>query len=161
MPGSHARESSQNRCCDCHCVGRRISVLPGAREDFRVRHVLASENGRVDHRARRGPARRPIFGDGERERVARLGMAVSGRHLRPVFMGRIPRTGGGQSHRRIPGRVGGVSYVSAQRGGSIAGGGRNDGGVRGLACAARCSTGCRDAVVRGPDDCPAGDRASG
>ena len=51
--------------------------------------------------------------------------------------------------------------VSAQRGGSVTGRICNDGGVRGVARAARGSTGRRDAVVCGPDDCPAGGRPSG
>ena len=90
----------------------------------------------MDRLAWRGPARRPIFGDGERETVARLGVAVSGRHLCPVFMGRIRCNGGGQSHHRMLGGVGSVSGVSTQWGGSVAVGIRNDGGVRGLTSAA-------------------------
>jgi hypothetical protein len=51
--------------------------------------------------------------------------------------------------------------VSAQRGGSVARGAGNDGGARGGARAARGPTGCRDAVVCGADDEPAGVRAAG
>ena len=57
--------------------------------------------------------------------------------------------------------IGGVSYVSAQRGGSVTRGVCDGGGIRGVARAARSPTGCRDAVVRGGDDRPAGGRAAG